>query len=124
MKEIHSYNSKKYNIGDYHKCEDQIYKRNDEYTTSLSFQQEPDLREGSSAADISQYPLEDILDRFYVYVSDFYIELNTTESQTCHLEFASTDIEDIRSLREIIGKHVYNKTIYECGEERVTLIIE
>lgn len=44
--------------------------------TSLSFEQEPEYGEGESSADISQYPLEDILDRYYVAVEDFYGEIN------------------------------------------------
>ena len=88
--------------------------------TTLSFVQEPELGEGSSATDLSNYPLEDILDRFYCHVSDFYNDLNKEDAQVCYLEFASPEMEDVVNLRSIIGKHVYNK---EEGE-RVTLIIE
>ncbi len=90
------------------------------YVTSLSFIQEPIYGEGNSAEEISQYPLEDILDKFYCHISDFYDELNTKESKSCYLEFASYDKKDIMDLRGIIGKHVYNKTV---GTE-VKLIIE
>jgi hypothetical protein len=48
------------------------------------------------------------------------VELNIVNSQTCYQEFASPDIEDIRNLRSIIGKHVYNKEI----EGFIKLIIE
>lgn len=92
----------------------------DIYVTTLSFVQEPELGEGDSADNISQYPLEDILDKFYCYVSDFYKELNKISSQTCYLEFVSKDVEDVKKLRTIIGKHVYNKK----NRKRVNLMIE
>ena len=95
------------------------------YVTSLSFVQEPDLNEGENAATISQYPLEDLMDKFLVYVSDFYDELNVESSQTCFQEFASPNIDDIKKMRTIIGKHVYNKNrIGEDGRTYVDLIIE
>ena len=125
MKQIDNYTAEKYTNGEYQEVEANIYKIVDEddddlFVTSLSFIQEPELKEGSSAADISDYPLEDILDKFYCHVSDFYGELNTEDSQTCYLEFGSPEFEDVVNLRSIIGKHVYNQ---EEGE-RVTLIIE
>ena len=88
--------------------------------TSLSFEQEPELGEGEDAGYISQYPLEDILDKFLVHVSDFYEDLNKEGLVMCYQEFASPKLENIESLREIIGKHVYNKE--EDG--RIKLIIE
>ena len=90
------------------------------YVTSLSFVQEPEYNEGSHAGKISQYPLEDILDRFYCYVSDFYKDMNNESSNICFLEFASDDVDDIRKLLGIVNKHVYNRE--ENG--RVKLIIE
>ena len=92
--------------------------------TSLSFVQEPCYGEGNSAADISQYPLEDILDKFFCHVSDFYDKLNVEKSKKCYLEFASNDIEDIKKLRGIIGKHVYNKEVENGDTTKVELIIE
>ena len=95
--------------------EDGIYETEDNgekvYVTSLSFVQEPELGEGENAACISQYPLEEILDNFMCYVSDFYPDLNTADSQVCYQEFASTDIEDLQELRTIIGKHAYEKEV-------------
>jgi hypothetical protein len=79
-----------------------------EYVTSLAFEQEPELGEGESPSNISQYPLEDILDEFDVYVSDFYEDLNAKSEKVCYQEFSSPDIEDVRNLRSIIGKHVYD----------------
>lgn len=124
MKEIKNYNSPKYNSADYKLIDDDIYETTDGeekiFVTSLMFVQEPELGEGSSAGNISQYPLEDVLDKFYVYVSDFYPELNTADSQTCYLEFAAPDFEDMQKLHAIIGKHIYNKP----NGKYVELIIE
>ena len=52
-----------------------------------------------------------MLDEFFCHVSDFYEELNTTDSETCYLEFAAPDLDDVKKLRSIIGKHVYNKDV-------------
>lgn len=115
MKQIENFTAPKYTNGQYSPVEDGIYKIEDDgeilYVTSLSFVQEPNLEEGSSAGEISQYPLEDILDQFYCHISDFYEDLNIEQSQVCYQEFAAPDLEDIRKLRTIIGKHVYNKEV-------------
>ena len=79
-----------------------------------------ELGEGENAEEISQYPLEDILDKFYCYITDFYDDLNVKKSNICYLEFASDDMDDIVKLRQIIGKHVYNKEV----DNTVELIIE
>ncbi len=124
MKLIENYNAKKYRSDIYSEIESGVYKVNEDgeslYITSLSFIQEPEFNEGANASNITQYPLEDILDKFYCYVSDFYEELNTVDSQKCYHEFASPDLEDIRNLRALIGKHVYNKE----SEGYIKLIIE
>ena len=113
MKQIESYHAPKYESGMYSLVEDGIYRVESGgevlYVTSLSFVQEPELEEGGSAAEFSQFPLEDILDEFLCHISDFYEDLNTEQSQVCVQEFAAPDLEDIRKLRAIIGKHVYNK---------------
>lgn len=124
MKQIENYVADKYSNNRYIEIEEGIYKINENnevlYVTSLSFVQEPEFDEGDNANCISQYPLEDILDKFYCHISDFYEELNTVDSQKCYQEFASPDVEDIKKLRSIIGKHVYNKEI----DEYIQLIIE
>ena len=80
MKNITIYTPAKYNTDKYTKVKDNIYKtydnfmKQDSFVTSLSFEQEPEYGEGESSADISQYPLEDILDRYYVAIEDFYGE--------------------------------------------------
>lgn len=137
MKNIENYVAKKYvktgilsmfQKSGYRKIEEGIYEYKQEhetlYVTSLSFVQEPEYEEGEFANEISQYPLEDILDKFYCHISDFYEELNLPGSKTCYLEFAAMSIEDIRNLRSIIGKHVYNKEYEENGKTYVKLVIE
>ena len=123
MKNIQNYNAQKYHRENYEFIEDGIYKTGSEYVTSLSFRQESEYGEGVAASSISQYPLEDLLDRFYVYVSDFYADLNLEDSQICYLEFASSDIVDIRNLRGIIGQHVYNQNVTRDGAEYSHLVI-
>lgn len=112
MKDIKNFHAPKYDTGKYIPVEDGIYKVADPedglYYTSVSFVQEPEYDEGENAADISQYPLEDLLDKFLVFISDFYAEMNSENSDRCYLEFAGSDLEDIRGLRSVIGKHVYN----------------
>lgn len=111
MKNIQNYYAAKYdNEQEYRKVEEDIYQYTEDgeelYVTSLSFEQEPEYGEGESAADISQYPLEDILDEYLCHISDFYEEFNVEESKTCFIEFASPEIQDIRNLRGIIGKEI------------------
>ncbi|PWJ25155.1 hypothetical protein ATK17_1267 [Branchiibius hedensis] len=124
MRSIANYDAEKYAANpSYAPVEPGIYLWHDEedtYVTSLSFEQEPELGEGDNAAWISQYPLEDLLDRFLVWVSDFYPALNTADSRTCYQEFAAPDLADIQALREIIGRHVYLKN----NGAAVDLVIE
>ncbi|SCY08539.1 hypothetical protein SAMN02910370_01285 [Lachnospiraceae bacterium XPB1003] len=83
---------------------------NEIFVTSIVFEAEPELGENEPSDEmISQYPLEDILDEYYVYVSDDYPEKNASDKVNSYIEFASEDIEDIRKLLGILGKHVYNK---------------
>ncbi len=112
MKNIKLYNNPNYQEKEYHPIGDGIYQTKDKegkdlYVLSLSFIQEPEKGEGKNAKDISQYPLEDILDTYHCHISDFYEELN--QEETCYLEFASYDEKKIKELTEIIGKHVYNQ---------------
>lgn len=133
MKNIKIYHADKYAGSAYVEVEENIYQGknpyyhgeswNDEemYCTSLTFEQEPELGEGETPADISQYPLEGILDMFSVYVSDFYDELNARSESTCYQEFGSSDLENIRELLGIVGKHVYDKKVYadDLSEEEL-----
>ena len=128
MKNIQNYTAKKYEKNDYNQIEDGIYKYKEDnevlYVTSLSFEQEPEFDEGEYADNISQYPLEDILDKFYCHITDFYEDLNVSGSKTCYLEFAAMNKDDIRNLRSIIGKHVYNVDSEEGVCTYVKLVIE
>lgn len=91
------------------------------YVTSLVFEPEPEFGENQPTDKIiSQYPLEDILDKFNCWCSDFYDEENSSDQNNSYQEFASKSIDNIRNLKTIIGKHVYNKE--EDGS--VELIIE
>ena len=126
MKNINSFNHEKYNDARYKKVKDFVYKYKDEngnkyFCTAITFEQEPEFEEGESSAMISQYPMEDILDKFNVHVSDFFEELNNGENNVCYYEFSGVKKKDILNLKKaIVGKHVYNKNT----EDSVELIIE
>ena len=125
MKQIESCSlMAKYQSSAYELISDDIFLHKGRYVTCLSFQQEPDYGEGENAGDISQYPLEDILDHYSVYVSDFFKEYNKASSLTCYLEFTGFSLEDVLSLRSIIGKHVYNRAVKASGQTGVELVIE
>ena len=124
MKQIQEFTAPKYRTGAYRCVEDGIYQLVDapgeSCVTSLSFVQEPELGEGSSAADIAQYPLESILDEYWCWVSDFYDDMNLEQNQVCHLEFTG-EAEDLRRLRQLIGRHVYARN---TGAEEPELVVE
>lgn len=124
MKEIKCLEANKYQDSNYEKYENGIYRKDNLFFVTLSFIQEPELGEGKDASSISQYPLEDLLDKFGVYISDFYKSENDAGKDMCYLEFASSDAKDIINLLTIINKHVYNRNVIIDGEETVTLIIE
>lgn len=91
------------------------------YVTSIVFEPEPEFDENEPGDSfVSQYPLEDILDQYYCYISDDYEEQNKEDHKNSYVEFASEDQSDIEKLLEIIGKHVYNK---EDGDY-IKLVIE
>lgn len=91
------------------------------YVTSIMFEAEPELGENEPTdALISQYPLEDILDEYFVYCYDDYKNENEEDKVNSYVEFASEDIDDIRKVLTILGKHVYNQ---EDGDY-VKLIVE
>ncbi len=91
------------------------------YVTSIVFVPEPELDENEPTDEfVSQYPLEDILEEFNIYSYDSYETENKSDKENSYVEFASDDIEDIRKVLTLIGKHVYNKD----DGEYVQLIIE
>ncbi len=120
------YNEKKY----YKDIEDEeniifknMYEDREEtvYVTSIVFEPEPELNENQpSDKYVSQYPLEDILDKFGCYCGDNYEKENEEDPANSYVEFVSDNIEEIENLLTIIGKHVYNK----IDGEYVKLIIE
>ena len=124
MKEIENYQAPKYRKHQYKEVSDGVYSVREKgetlYVTSLSFLQEPELGEGTPGGPVSQYPLEDLLDRFYCYVRDPYEEENR-EGERSYCEFAAETEEDIRNLRSVIGRHVYLK---ENSEGNLSLVIE
>lgn len=120
MKNFQNYTPEKYAGPDYQKVEEGIYRgknpywqpgslMEDVFVTSLTFEMEPDCygEEGGCPQDITQTPFEDILDTFFVYVTDFYDDLNRDSAKICYQEFGSSDIENIRNLRTLIGKRFY-----------------
>lgn len=124
MKNIKNFEAEKYSSSEYKEVEPGVFIIGNIYVTSLSFEQEPEFEEGSNASDISQFPMEDVLDKFFVYISDFYPKLNSEESEICYAEFACSDMGDIKRLRTIIGKHVYIKNHLQDGEAFSMLMIE
>lgn len=91
------------------------------YVTSLVFEPEPELGENEPTDKyISQFPIEDVLDEFNCWCYDFYEKENSSDKNNSYREFASDNIDNIRNLKTIVGKHVYNKE--EDG--KVKLIIE
>ena len=101
-----------------------IYTDGETFYIGLSFEQEPELGEGSTPNEISQYPIEDILDKYSVYIFDFCKDYNSRSTTKCKLVFASNDSDDIKALKAIIGKHVYNKEVRVDGVQGFELVIE
>ena len=72
----------------------------------------------------NQFPLEDILDKYNLHVSDFYESENSTDSNIYKIELGG-EFLDIKNVQEIIGKRVFNRDFLdEDGQIRVSLIIE
>ncbi len=91
------------------------------FVTSISFIQEPEYGENNpSDKFISEYPLDDILNKFNCLINDTYDEINENDSEKSYIEIASDSNGNIKKLLSIIGKHVY---IQEDGKY-ANLIIE
>ncbi|MCW4468133.1 hypothetical protein OGH69_04075 [Flavobacterium sp. MFBS3-15] len=103
----------------YEHIEGNIYKDLEEnhYVFALSYELEDE--------EDSQYPLEDILDEFYLHVSDFIDEDSYYESRNVTLELGGK-LDNVRqAISAIIGKRVYNQEFDdEEGVTRVRLVIE
>lgn len=104
----------------YQEIENGIYKDlNDleetNYRIAISFELEE--------SETFQYPLEDILDKYFLYVSD--IMKNTSEQNNLFEIELAGELEDIQSVKKIIGKRVFNQILRkEDGQNYITLVIE
>ena len=133
MKNFQNYTPEKYVNPDFQEVEEGIYKTKSPYddeeifVTSLSFEMEPECfgEEDASPRNLTQIPIEGILDEFYVYVTDFYDEQNETSERTCYQEFGSSDLSDIQRLRTLIGKRFYASLCNDEEEdEEYTMVME
>lgn len=110
------------NTSKYKLIEDGIYEdlNDDEdakYRMTISYELQPDNTN-------NQYPLEDILDKYLMHVSDFY-EAENEQGSTVFLTELGGYIENMKEAKEIIGKKVFNRDfIGTDGQVRVNLIIE
>lgn len=119
MKNIQQINLDKYKDSKYELIENDIYKNvsEDLYVFAINYELEEE--------EDSQYPLEDILDKFYLHVSDFIDEDAYDNSNIVNLELAGAlkNVQD--AVQSIIGKRVYNSEYTgEDGRTYVKLVIE
>lgn len=133
MKNFQNFTPKKYMTSDFQKISKGIYKTkspydsNDIFVTSLTFEMEPECygEENASPSNLTQIPIEGILDEFNLFVTDFYEQLNQSSEIICYQEFGSLDLEDIKNLRTLIGKRFYAVPYTgEDGEEYYNMVIE
>lgn len=120
MKNIQLASLDKYNSNNNFELVDgNIYKDlvEDHYVFALSYELEDE--------EDSQYPLEDILDRYYLHVSDFMDEDRYSNSSDVTLELGG-NLDNVKeAIGELIGKRVYNQEYDdEQGVTRVRLVIE
>ena len=88
------------------------------YRTAISFELEDN--------EDSQYPLDDVLDKFLVHVESFLETQNEASLQEgiTSIELGGA-LDSIRNVLSIIGKHVFNEDfIDEDGIAYVKLVIE
>lgn len=137
MKNFHNYTPEKYSESAFQIVEEGIYRTKCPYSnvydgeifvTSLSFEMEPECygEEEASPRNLTQVPIEGILDEFSLFVTDFYEELNETSETICYQEFGSFNLSDIQRLRTIIGKRFYAVPYIDegDGEEYYNMVIE
>ena len=133
MKNFQNFTPQKYMTSDFQKISDGIYKTkspydsNDIFVTSLTFEMEPECygEENASPSNLTQIPIEGILDEFNLFVTDFYEQLNQSSEIICYQEFGSLDLEDIKNLRTLIGKRFYAVPYTgEDVEEYYNMVIE
>ncbi|TND08566.1 MAG: hypothetical protein FD123_2070 [Bacteroidetes bacterium] len=120
MKNIRPLDLEKYHDSTHYKLiEEGIYlDLNDSEGTNHRFPVSAELEDGEDG----QYPIEDILDKFYLHVSDFLESENRSQNQL-KLELAG-ELEDIRQAKIILGKRVCNREFIKDGKTYVDLIIE
>ena len=123
MKNITLVKLKKYeNQKRYKQVEDGIYmdlhdEHEAKYRMTLSYELEFDETN-------NQYPLEDILEKYLMHVSDFLESKNKPDSDKYIFEFGGY-LDEMIEAKEIIGKKVFNRDFKaEDGEIRVQLVIE
>lgn len=134
MKNFRNYMPEKYSQSEYLKVEEGIYRTKNPYgndmiyVTSLAFELEPGCygEDEASPANPPQVPIEGILDEFFVFVTDFYEQLNKTSQTVCYQEFGSSDLSDIQKLRTLIGKRFYAASYIDekDGEEYYKMVVE
>ena len=132
MKNFKNYTPDKYAAPSYQKVEEGIYQTKSPYgegeifVTSLSFEMEPECygEEDASPRNLTQVPIEGILDEFFVYVTDFYDQLNEKSETLCYQEFGSSSLEDIQKLRTLIGKRFFAVPYMDNGEEYYNMVLE
>lgn len=86
----------------------------DIYVTGMRFEQEPDLDEGDSPKDISDYPLSDLCDEFNAWVYDSCDEENENSESLCYLVFGFLSLSDAVDFQTVFGRHVYNEDVGDC----------
>ncbi len=110
------------NENDFKLIEDGIYqdlndKEDFNYRITISYELESDNTN-------NQYPLEDILDKYMLHVSDFLESENDKESNKFKLELGG-DLKGVTDAKDIIGKRVFNRDFIGTDKQvRVNLIIE
>ena len=137
MKNFQNYTPEKYSRTDFQMIEEGIYRTKCPYetisdreifVTSLTFEMEPDCygEEDASPRNLTQVPIEGILDEFGLFVTDFYDQLNEASETTCYQEFGSFDLADIQKLRTLIGKRFYAVPYIDerDGEEYYNMVVE
>lgn len=105
MKNFQNFTPQKYMTSDFQKISDGIYKTkspydyNDIFVTSLTFEMEPECygEENASPSNLTQIPIEGILDEFNLFVTDFYEQLNQSSEIICYQGFGSLDLEDTKT---------------------------
>lgn len=89
------------------------------FVTTLSFTLEEELNE----IENRQYPLEDLLDKYYAHVAEFI--QNDSNSEEMILELCTQNWQDsMEELLKIVGKRVYNQEVEIEGKTYIRLMID